>query len=61
MTARTGPDSGILGELRTIVLPLRGVTVHGPALAELRDGEPIKKLTGGAVDMRVALGMGIKW
>ena len=51
MTALTGPDGGILGEQRTVVLPLRGVTVYWPTFAELRDGKTIKELAGGAVGM----------
>jgi hypothetical protein len=56
----TRPNSGILCEEIAIVLPLGGVAVDGPALAQLRDGEAVEELLAGTVNVRVALGMGIR-
>lgn len=49
----TGPHVCVVGEHGPKVHPLRGIPVHGPALAQLRHGEPIMKLRVRPVDVGV--------
>jgi hypothetical protein len=55
----TGPYGGIFGKEIAVVLPLGGVTIHRPALAELRDSKAVAEFVGSAVDVRIALAMGV--
>src|SRR5690242_5068079 len=56
----TGPDGGIFGKKVAVVLPLRRVTVDGPALAELGNGKAVEELLAGAINVRVALAVRVE-
>lgn len=57
MDQRTGPDVGILGEEGAIVCPFACVAVDRPAFAELRDGEAVEEIGGGASNVGELAGM----
>lgn len=60
-TSRTSPDVRVLAEKRREVLPLRGITVYWPTLAQLRYSETVENVLLAASDVRVELRLRVSW
>lgn len=57
---RTCPNDGVIGEDGAVVGPFAGIAIDRPAFAELRNGETLEELSGGATEVGVLTDMGVR-